>query len=145
MALTDAQHQLIILATVGDDDQGTVATILPILWEEQADQTDPRQRRLRVQLAAIGVLLGSVRGRVSWRSADGTQVSEKELTENLHRLREATMSDLAQATQDAGSSYAAGVITQTTPIAPPTGYPVDASDAAYRGDPYRPPMRGTTE
>ena len=145
MALSDADQQTLILAQVGDDDSGTVARLLPILWSETDDAPTPRQRRERTKLLAIDVLLGAVRGRVSFRTADGTQVSEAELTANLQAMKGEARAELERLQlseiTDAGGGYASGELAQTAPTAKPSDRTFDANDAAYRGDPYRPPFR----
>lgn len=137
--LTDAEQQTLILALVGDDDQGTVAAVLPILWKQTAGATSDDQRRLQTQLLAVDVLLARVRGRVSFRTADGTQVTEAQLTENLQTMRRNVLDDLARL-QQVESGPVIGDLSTTAPVEPPDGSFVDANDRAYRGDPYRPPM-----
>lgn len=137
MTLTDAQYMQLIVAEVGDDQQFTLASSVPIYWARYAGIADLETRFLSVKLSAIDLMLGRVRGQVTIRDGDGASVDLNKLFDHLTTMRETVLAQIEIATQAGSSGAASGDLTHTAPVMPPSGSLVDANSADYRGNPYQ--------
>jgi len=135
MALSEQQYQDLIILEVGDDANGTLATLLPLAWERFA-ALGLEARYRAAKLAAIDAMLGRVRGQVRIVGVGGASVDAHQLTTHLQDMRATLQAQIDAETAGAAAGGAMGDLTTTAPIAPPLGA-WDASDRAYRGDPYR--------
>lgn len=135
MALTEAEYQALIITEIGDDDAATLATTVPLYWSRRSGVADLESRYQAVKRDALILMLGTVRGLVDMSSGgDSIKLSQK-LT-NLRTMLEILDEQIAQASGAAGASAAAGELTQTAPILPPTGS-FDSNAGVYRGSPYQ--------
>lgn len=135
MALTEAEYIAQIITELGDDAAGTLAINVPIYWGMRDTIADLALRYLIVKRDAIILLIGTLRKAVDLTS-DGDTVKLSQQITNLRTLLELLDSELAGASSSSGASAAAGELSQTAPIMPPTGYN-DSNAAVYRGSPYQ--------
>lgn len=135
MALTEAQYQQLIVAEVGDDSAGALASTVPIYWLRYADVADLESRFLYAKLAAIDLMLGRVRGQVTIRDGDGASVDLNKRFDHLITMRETVQAQIDILTASGSAGAAAGELTKTAPIMPPVGA-FDSNSADYRGSPY---------
>lgn len=137
MSLTEQQHQDQIVLTVGDDAAGTLASNIALLWAARAPIANLDLRALRVTVDAIDIMLGRVRSQVDFRAPDGSSVSLSDLFDHLITMREAALTELAQAQAGAGGGVAIGTLTQTAPIMRDRAAQPDPNSRRLRGDPLR--------
>ena len=136
MTLTADQHQQLIVLQVGDDAAMTLASSIALLWAAHADVADLPLRALYTKRDAIGVMLGRVRGQVTFRAPDGSAVNLSDLTSQLRAMLAETEALITTAQSGADGAAAIGDLTTTAPIMP-TGTQINPNDRAYRGDPLR--------
>lgn len=135
MSLTDEQYQQLIIAQVGDDEAGTLATNVPILWAQYADES-ATLRFLLTKRGAIECMQARVRKQVSFRALDGASVQLSDLLSHLATLYDQVQNQITAA-ESSGVLPQIGELTTIAPITPEL--PPDANDARYRGQPYPPP------
>lgn len=131
--MTDAELQALIIAQVGDDAAGTLATQVPVLWALYADQPTAL-RMLLCRRDAISIMLARVRTQVSFRALDGAAVNLSDLAKHLQAMYDQVEGQIAEA-QRTGAAPLVAERTATAPITPTL--PPDANDPRYRGSPYR--------
>lgn len=136
MALTAEQHQQRIVLQVGDDAAMTLASSIDLLWAAHDSVADLALRALLTKRDAIGVMLGRVRGQVTFRAPDGSAVNLSDLTTQLRAMLAETEALIETAQSGASGTAAIGDLTATAPIMPASGE-MDPNDRAYRGDPLR--------
>ena len=137
MALSEDQYQQLIIAEVGDNAQGTLASTVPIYWARYDAIADLETRYLYAKLASVDLMLGTVRGQVTIRDGDGASVDLNKLFDHLTTMREQVADLIAITIQTGSAGGATGDLTKTAPVMPPAGSLVDANDPDYRGNPYQ--------
>lgn len=136
---TPAQYQMLILQEVKDD--GTVASLLPTIWEMYADQgsLDARLQYLLARRHALTLRLAAVSDKVNVQT-DGDRFDLSDEFQHLTALRETTDAEIERAQLATRGGGASGALTATAPVMPAdrATFPatVDANDPAYRGDAY---------
>lgn len=142
--LTEQEYRDLIVAEVGDDAQSTLRSTIGVYWRRYDAYADLETRYLHAKLAAVDLMIGRVRSRVTIRDGDGASVDLNKLFDHLTTMRETVEAQIARgigAGSAAASGGAIGLLTKTAPQMPPAGSLLDANDTAYRGDPYRPRRR----
>lgn len=135
--LSEQQYQDLILAEVGDDASRVVESTIALYWQRFAAIADLETRSLYVKRACIDLLLGRARKQVTFKDASGATVDLNKLFDHLTTMRNDIDSLIETQSTAASAGGAAGDLTHTAPVMPPSGARVDANDRAYRGDPYR--------
>lgn len=134
-----AAYQMLILQEVKDD--GTVAPLLPTIWEMYADQgsLDARLQYLYARRHALSLRLAQVSDKVNVQT-DGDRFDLSDEFKHLTALAEQTDAEIDGKLRSLRGGGASGSLAATAPVmpadraTPPTS--LDANDPAYRGDAY---------
>jgi len=134
-------YQQLVISQVGDSAGGIVAASIATLWTLHDDQPTAALQFLFAKIGAIDLLMGTVREQVTQTGLEGVKSDLSDKLKALVLMRAATVADLdrainAGAGQDSTHAGAAGLLTTTAPISPPTGAQ-DANSPDYRGNPYQ--------
>lgn len=136
MTLSSDEYIALIIAQLGGDTTDELlATNLPSYWELRASYADLDTRALAVKIDAIDLLLGASWRKVSFKALNGASVDLSDMFDNLTRLRDLYVGQLASSGPDAG--VAVGTIEKTAPLMPPSGGEIDPNAQRYRGDTRR--------
>lgn len=144
VAVTETEYRSLLLEELRQTEDSAVARQWGALWRMQGALSGGNTylRYLRVKRAAIDFLLSEKHAKVDSKEGDASE-SFGQIFEHLLDLAKATDTAIALAVK-AGAGRRAPVVGQLSRTAPrmptdqpPSNFPLDANDPAYRGDPYR--------
>lgn len=151
MTVSDAQIQSLLILEVGDEvtsafPGGMLATNIAMAWASYADKAliAPRLQELYTKRRCIDLVLGVVRGQVTYQIANDHTFNGSDKAKTLLNLRQECQTEIAaiEARARGNRGGASGMLTATAPVSPPDNQPPDANDSRYSGSPYYSPDTG---
>jgi hypothetical protein len=146
MPLDATAYQNLIVMAVGDSPSGIVASQIATLWALNDDQPNEKLQFLFTKLAAIDLLMGTVREQVNATGLGGVRVELSKKLDALATMRSAVEGDIDRLIAsgvafDSSQVAASGQLITTAPINPPCPGQPDGNAGRYRGDLYERPRR----